>query len=297
MFGKNLGNVVASEMAAVLDSDEYKQYFGKEAADKCECPKGCDCWEKKGSSHEAKDCHCGDKKSEASVEEKQDGSAIEVESPSLKESFDNLVQKFVSLSEELDELGFDKASASLLGSFDILLKEAAGEPIEQMIEETLQTVKDMGPGVELDVDIDEKEPLVETPDERLMEGDEDFDWEATMKALDEMGLGGDEPVEELAPLLEPEGDKSAEASKTVNAIEKATKEVDEWLQKNASAEDLGQEATVDFELDAELSALLAEDTLDEQLVTTAEDKDEEEEKEEDDCMDADDEDEEFEDED
>jgi hypothetical protein len=272
MFRKNLGNAVASEMEAVLASDEYKHYFSKQAGLSC----GCDCDEcKKRGDHDMAKCGCGAMTDDEKDKDKK--AAIEVEAPSLKESFDNLVSKFVSLSEELDELGFDKASASLLDSFDILLKEAQGEPIEQMIEKTLETVQDMGPNVELDIDIDEKEPAVDA-DERLMEGEEDFDWDATFKALDEMGLGEEAPEEGLS---EEQKGKMQE----LGLIERATKEVDEWLAKNASAEDLGQESTVDFELDAELSALLAEDTLDEQLVSIAEDKEDE------DCAEADDEDE------
>lgn len=265
MLGKNIGNAVASEMEAVLNSDEYKALFRKEAEAKCECPGSCECHEKLGK-HSAEDCDC--------KEEQEKKSSIEVESPGLKESFDNLVQKFVSLSEELDELGFDKASASLLGSFDILLKEAAGEPIEKMLEESLETIQNLGPNVDLDIDIDEKEPVVEetSPDERLMEDEEGFDWEATFKALDEMGLGEEVPESGLS-----EEDKGK--LQELGLIEKATKEVDEWLQKNASEEDLEQEPTVDFELDADLSALLAEDTLDEQLVRIAEEEEEEEEQE------------------
>jgi hypothetical protein len=290
MFGKNLGNAVASEMEAVLNSNEYKHLFSKEAEAKCACPKSCDCWEKLGE-HGGNECGCKDQ----DEKEAKKKANIDVESLSLQDSFDNLVQKFVSLSEELDELGFDKASASLLSSFDILLKEAAGEPIEEMLEETLRTVRDMGPNVELDVDIDEKQPVVEEvgADERLMEDEGGFDWDATFKALDEMGLGGETTEGELS-----EEDKGK--LKELGLIEKATKEVEEWLKKNASAEDLDQESTVDFELDADLSALLAEDTLDGQLVSIAEDEDEEDEDEEDedDCLQADDEDEdeEFEDE-
>ena len=124
MFKKNLGNAVASEMEAVLNSDEYAKYFSKQAEAKCGCPGSCECHKKLGM-HAPEDCGCKEKEAKSSVE-------LEVEAPGLKESFDNLVDKFVSLSSELDELGFDKASASVLKSFDILLKEAAGEECQMI---------------------------------------------------------------------------------------------------------------------------------------------------------------------
>jgi len=242
----SIGNMVALEMKSVLESDEHKKLFCKEA-----------------SVNENKEALVSD--------ELETVATIEVESFGVKESFDNLVKRFVALSEDLDNLGFEKASSSLLNSFDVLLKEANGEKIEEMIEQTLQGFQDPNSDFEINVDVDMKDPVLEA-DPRLLGGELEepqmMDLDEALKAIEELGLD------------HPEGPLSQETKKEMKdvglgglakEIAEASKNVDAWLSKNA---DLDEQPFSDLELDADLSALLGSESLDDQLFAKDEDEDE-----------------------
>lgn len=229
-------------MAQALESEEYQKLFRKEAEEKCPCPPSCNC--KAKGTHSLEECPCPEEKKEASEEEKE---------TSLKQSFEALVNNFVSLSEKLDDLGFNKTSARVLNSFDVFLKEAAGEDIEQMLERSLEELSEAG---DVDIDVELKDPpevqvSTEKADPRLLEEEpagEAMDLEQQLRAIEELGLES------------PEGPLSSEQKKEMKErglgglsqeIAEANRKADELLTKMA------QEG-VSFEADSELEKLLSQ---------------------------------------
>lgn len=205
MVGKNIGNLVASEMLNVLDSTEYKSLFTKEAA--------------------------------PSLEKKAEAPAIEVKEASAKQMFQELTNKFVSLSRDLDYQGFNKTASIILTSLEVLLKEAAGDPssIEQMLEEVLEGYN---PNFDVEVDIDMKSPVDleisdDKVDERLMmEDEEGLSLLDEIEAIDALGLDevGDEPLTETDKKLM----KEVGLGGLAKDIREANEQLDLWLSKYAN---------------------------------------------------------------
>lgn len=168
---KNIGNVVAAEMIEVLNSEDYKTMFNKEAS--------------------AKPKH-------ASVAQNVE---LEVAEKTPKETFAGFASRFTALSEDLDNYGFEKTASVVLNSFQVLLKEAAGElksnptHIEEMLEKALE---ELNPSIDVDIDMDEPldiEVSGEEFDERLLmeEDDDGMSLEEQLAAIEEMNLG-EEPL-------------------------------------------------------------------------------------------------------
>ena len=117
MLKKNsVADSVAADMADIIGSDEHRTVFAKpeppvkkEAEKGCDCPGGCECWEKHGSDHSGHVCKCPEgKKSEASVQDQ----------------FTAAINSVASISEFLDELGLPKSALYALKTLEVMVAEA-----------------------------------------------------------------------------------------------------------------------------------------------------------------------------
>lgn len=316
MFKKNLGNLVASEMDSILHGEEFNFLFKKEAEHRCSC--GCDECSVEGD-HKPHECKCASKKSDEKIatatshcpcpkscacweKHGEDHSASKCGCPKEKEAFEDIAQRFLKLSEDLDSLSLGKTSQSVLNAFDTMMSEAAELTVEE--EDAEQALEDIP--VEIVTDEEPLDPrLLETMEhedpkaysEDFLGEEEDFDLEEQLKALTEEEYPlmemDEKSLEELLAELEGHGqDRSAE-EKIDSLIEEAKEEylpekdveieallneVDGFLKQNSSNDDL--------ELSADLNELLeADDDFENQLVSLAEDEDDEEEDEEEDFED------------
>lgn len=311
---KDLGALVASEMDSILKSDEYRLLFNKNAAEKCKC----DCEKcKEMGSHS--DCVCvkEEKKSEASTlckcdceECKEAGKHSEESCDCAKHNtkeatFEGVIQSFVSLSADLDELDLEKTASSVLNLFDDMLKEAAELTIS---EEEAERALENAP-VEIVTDEEALDPnLVHTmdPDLEQMSPDElegeiarlTSEDPSKERPLSDDFLGDIESMslEELLAMLQQSGEDRSGEEHLDSLIEEGkseylpeedvdvsafASELDSFLIKNADENLFSRMDSdeADFDLDAELKELDAEFDLASELTKLAEESDEEEEEE------------------
>ena len=253
MRKSELGNLVAANMADIMDSEEHRQLFYKQAAETCTCD--CEKCQEKGK-HTTDECSCGKKEDKADADdskkcecgkepcecEKDESDADDAE------VFAKLFESVLKLSEQLDEMGFAKSAAGFITVADTLLAEAAGaDTIEEMLREN--------PDLDVDVAVVKEKPGAEEEaaegellDPRMtsleFEGEDDGDLEAQLNAIEEAGLGG----KQEGPLSEDEKGKMHELG--LSELEAANAAVDAWLAKNSS------DNSNDIDTDLDLSNLL-----------------------------------------
>ena len=239
MRKSELGNLVAANMADIMNSEEHRTLFHKQAeceaddkeeeddasADTCECSDNCPC----KSGGECNEC-------------------------AVKAKLSSFIDHILKMSEDMDEVGWTKSASNIIKVADLLVAEAAGaDTIEELMKEN--------PDLDVDLAVIKEKP---EPDTRAMEVEfeEETDPEdiiAQLEAIEE--AGPDEPLieakkgpglkepewleEELEPDIEPErGTGLADLAEALAAV-------DAWLKKHGVEEDDDE-----IRVDASLSSLL-----------------------------------------
>lgn len=241
MRKSELGNLVAANMADIMNSEEHRTLFHKQAeceaddedkpeeddasADTCECSDNCPC----KSGGECNEC-------------------------AVKAKLSSFIKHILKISEDMDEAGWTKSASNIIKVADLLVAEAAGaDTIEEMLKEN----------PDLDVDLavvkEKPEPTTEDADTRALEVEleetdpEDIvaqleaieEGEPLLEARKEPGLKEPEWLEEEPEIGEPErGTGLADLSEALAAV-------DAWLKKHGAEEDDDE-----IKVDASLSSLL-----------------------------------------
>lgn len=238
MRKSELGNLVAANMANIMESDEYRTLFHKQAETEAE---------KKEE----------EEKEEEAKEDKEEG-----EAKAKKAEFDNILNSVLKISEALDNLGLSKGASNMIKVANALLAEATGaDTIEEMLKEN--------PGLDVDLAVvkerSKEEPRLTDLEFNPGETEESVDPNdivAQLEAIEEAGFEESLDIGHESQLSEEDTEKTLEIP-GLEDIQMALAEVEVWLKKSGYSEKNDK-----VKLDEDLSTLLitAEKEIEDYLV-------------------------------